>query len=257
MSTMAEDDITEETSYSWKTRLTTFVKELKIHTEPLILLISLCNGAKNVLQPHLSEAKMQRAYQPPSGLDPTALKKFYNKKMVSWEQNYTYVNVPMACFIGLLYGAYSDRKGRKLPILLGILSTLLDCMIRTFVWWDWVDLDLKWLFVDAAINGLLGGTSITMMNAYLVDKFRTTTLSVRMILFSAIFSVGALLGVQLASVFIRFINIQENQEERSATPKSTLFAVMLQGIIDLQVLLKYSLVFDLTMVPCYLDCAFS
>jgi len=42
--------------------------------------------SRSVLSPHLSEAKMQRAYAAPAGLTPEELKIFYNKKMVLWEQ---------------------------------------------------------------------------------------------------------------------------------------------------------------------------
>ncbi|KAI1724454.1 major facilitator superfamily domain-containing protein [Ditylenchus destructor] len=188
---------------NWWNQLVLFVKNLKLHTEPIILLIALCNGARNVLQPHLSEAKMERAYIPPAGLDPAAVKRYYNKRMVQWEQYYSYVNMPTVCIMGLFYGAYSDRKGRKLPILLGILSNLVDTLMRTLVWWDVVDLDLNWIFLDAIINGLMGGTALIMVNAYLVDKFKSKALSVRMILFSTVFSLGGLIGVQFSSLLLR------------------------------------------------------
>jgi len=51
-----------------------------------------------------------------------------------------------------------------------VLSNFIDNSIRILVWWDVVDLDLKWLFADAVINGLLGGAAMVLVNAYVVGK---------------------------------------------------------------------------------------
>lgn len=59
---------------------------------------------RGVLSPHLSEEKMKRTYLPPPSLHGKDLDKFYNKKMVIWDQNYSYVNLPIACIFGIIYG---------------------------------------------------------------------------------------------------------------------------------------------------------
>lgn len=45
-----------------------------------------------------------RVYPAPTGLSDKELKKFYNKKMVIWDNNYTYANLPIACIVGVMYG---------------------------------------------------------------------------------------------------------------------------------------------------------
>ena len=56
------------------------------------------------MTPQLSEGKMKRYYVPPPDLSKEALAKFYNKKMVEWDNNYDYVNLPIACIVGIMYG---------------------------------------------------------------------------------------------------------------------------------------------------------
>lgn len=56
------------------------------------------------MSPHLMEDKMKRVYVAPHDLHGKALDKFYNKKMVLWDQNYNYVNLPIACVVGVIYG---------------------------------------------------------------------------------------------------------------------------------------------------------
>ncbi|EYC34157.1 hypothetical protein Y032_0001g277 [Ancylostoma ceylanicum] len=103
-----------------------WVKSLQITVEPLMLVLAACNAARSIVTPELSEQKMMRVYAPPPGLTDKELKKFYNKMMVIWDNNYTYVNLPIACIVGVMYGGYSDYHGRKLPLLVGIASVLVE-----------------------------------------------------------------------------------------------------------------------------------
>ncbi|KAL6722560.1 hypothetical protein Aduo_017674 [Ancylostoma duodenale] len=103
-----------------------WVKSLQITVEPLMFVLAACNAARSIVTPELSELKMMRDYPAPPGLTDKELKKFYNKKMVIWDNNYTYVNLPIACIVGVMYGGYSDYHGRKLPLLVGIASVLVE-----------------------------------------------------------------------------------------------------------------------------------
>uniref|UniRef100_A0AC34PUM6 Uncharacterized protein n=1 Tax=Panagrolaimus sp. JU765 TaxID=591449 RepID=A0AC34PUM6_9BILA len=174
----------------------------KIRIEPVILILSFCNTITNVVSPHLNEAKMKRVYSAPPGLDHSELKKFYNKKMVMWNQNYDYVNLPIACISGIIYGCYSDRNGRKLPLLISLLSVFIDNLVYMLVWSEKTDIDLQWLFLSAAIVGLMGNFMLFMscVNAYLADQFEDKKLlSIRMIIVSTIFSLGSFCGSQIVA----------------------------------------------------------
>lgn len=50
------------------------------------------------------QEKMERTYTAPENLTGKNLKKFYNKKMVYWDQYYEYINMPLSCILGILYG---------------------------------------------------------------------------------------------------------------------------------------------------------
>jgi hypothetical protein len=50
--------------------------------------------------------KVHRAYPVPNTTESTD--KFYNKKMVLWDQNYTAVNVPLACLITIIFGLFTS-----------------------------------------------------------------------------------------------------------------------------------------------------
>ena len=83
--------------------------------------------------------------------------KFINKKMVEWDNNYSYVNLPIAMIVGIMYGqlkkntnfkrlfysvqstdnnfidthfailgGISDVHGRKIPLLIGIGSCVIE-----------------------------------------------------------------------------------------------------------------------------------
>ena len=142
---------------------------------------------------------MKRTYFPSQDLKPSELKKFYNKKITLWDQNYEYVNLPIACIAGIIYGSYSDQKGRKIPLLIGLLSVIIDNTFYMLIWSKKTDIDLQWLFLGATIVGLMGDFMLLMscVNAYLADQFgNKRTLSIRMILVSTIFSLGSFCGSQ-------------------------------------------------------------
>ncbi|KAI6217103.1 hypothetical protein M3Y99_01784400 [Aphelenchoides fujianensis] len=190
------------------------LKSWELRMELLVLLMSFCNTATNVLTPTLAMNKMRRAY-PTEIHDPAELKRFLTKWMVRWDQRYNLVAIPLTCLSGVFFGtslmevserrpfagAYSDNRGRKLPLIAGIVGVLLDNAVRFFVWSETFDLPLEFLFVAAVFAGLFGGFSLFMsaINAYLSDQFEVKkTLSVRMIAVSTLFSVGSLAGAQAA-----------------------------------------------------------
>ncbi|CAJ0566462.1 unnamed protein product, partial [Mesorhabditis spiculigera] len=129
--------------------------------------------------------------------------------MVLWDQNYDYVNLPIACIIGVIYGGYSDHYGRKWPMLIGILSVVLDTAFRILIWHPETDWPLQWLFAAASLAGFLGDFLLTMsaINAYVTDQFPDKkTLSVRMIVVSILFSLGQFGGSQLADWLLHFVS---------------------------------------------------
>ncbi|KIH61388.1 hypothetical protein ANCDUO_08341 [Ancylostoma duodenale] len=91
---------------------------------------------------------MMRDYPAPPGLTDKELKKFYNKKMVIWDNNYTYVNLPIACIVGVMY-------------------------VKILIWSPSIDISLYWFYPTAVITGLMGDFMLTMscINAYVADKF--------------------------------------------------------------------------------------
>uniref|UniRef100_A0A7E4UYC1 MFS domain-containing protein n=1 Tax=Panagrellus redivivus TaxID=6233 RepID=A0A7E4UYC1_PANRE len=170
-----------------------------INVEIIIFVLSYCNTVRGVVKPALSEAKMRRTYPAPPDMSKSALKKYYNSKMVLWDQNYQYINLPIACISGLVFGAYSDYRGRKLPLLIGMASVFIDNAVYMLVWSDATDIPLQWLFLSAAVVGLLGDFMLLMscVNSYLVDEYGDKKhLGVRMIIVSTVFSLGALCGSQ-------------------------------------------------------------
>lgn len=57
-----------------------------------------------VVYPTLMLHKIQRVYD---SENITREDKFYNKKMVVWDQNYTALNVPLACLAALIFGEWN------------------------------------------------------------------------------------------------------------------------------------------------------
>ncbi|EPB79496.1 hypothetical protein ANCCEY_01433 [Ancylostoma ceylanicum] len=157
---------------------------------------------------------MMRVYAPPPGLTDKELKKFYNKMMVIWDNNYTYVNLPIACIVGVMYGGYSDYHGRKLPLLVGIASVLVEnastlSSVKILIWSPSIDISLYWFYPTAVITGLMGDFLLTMscINAYIADKFEDKkTLSTRMIIVSIMFSLGSFAASQGTKYILKVIS---------------------------------------------------
>ncbi|CAD6194355.1 unnamed protein product [Caenorhabditis auriculariae] len=184
-----------------------WLKSLQITVEPLMFILAAANTARGIVTPSLSEAKMKRVYAAPPHLSGKDLDKFYNKKMVLWDNNYEYVNLPIACIVGIIYGGYSDHKGRKLPLLVGIMSVLYETAMRMLIWSESTDLPLYWLYPTAVIAGLLGDFLLTMscINAYVADQFEDKiVLSYRMVVVSIIFSLGSFASSQLTKHVVKW-----------------------------------------------------
>lgn len=170
---------------------------LNIHVEPLIFAMSACKSARQVLMPALMQEKMERTYTPPENLTGTALEKFYNKQMVRWDQYYDYISIPLNCIISIFYGSYSDRRGRKIPMLFGMASLAVDTAFHMLVLGTETDFPLYFLLISASLTAFMGDFFLFMsaVNAYLADIFPVKkTLSKRMVIVSILFSLGALVG---------------------------------------------------------------
>lgn len=60
--------------------------------------------SSGIVSPGLKEDKMRRVYPAPPDIHGKALDKYYNKKMVMWDNYYEYINLPIACIFGIIYG---------------------------------------------------------------------------------------------------------------------------------------------------------
>ncbi|CAI4228810.1 unnamed protein product [Auanema sp. JU1783] len=172
-----------------------FIKDLKITVEPIMFLLAAANSFRQIVIPKLAEDKMKLVYPPPmANMTHDQLKKFYNTKMVEWDNNYQYVNLPIACILGIMYGGFSDHYGRKLPLLIGLNSLIVETALRMLMYSPETNWSLEWIFPTAVIAGLLGDQLLTMscINAYVTDTFdNKKTLSIRMIIVSIMFSLGS------------------------------------------------------------------
>ncbi|VDD86576.1 unnamed protein product [Enterobius vermicularis] len=185
------------------------VAAFQIEVEPLVFLMAACNSARQTVTPQLMQEKMERTYTAPENLTGKNLKKFYNKKMVYWDQYYEYINMPLSCILGILYGAYSDYMGRKLPLLIGMASVAVDTAFHMLVLGPSVDLSLYFLLVDAFFTAFMGNFSLFMSacNAYMADTFPVKkTLSKRMVIVSVSFSAGALSGSSLTRAVVKHLS---------------------------------------------------
>ncbi|WKY16770.1 hypothetical protein Q1695_001412 [Nippostrongylus brasiliensis] len=213
-----------------------WIKSLQISVEPLMLVLAACNTARSIVTPEMSERKMMRVYPAPPGLSDKDLKKFYNKKMVIWDNNYSYVNLPIACIVGIMYGGYSDYHGRKIPLLIGIMSVLVENAMKILIWDPTTDLSLYWFYPTAVVTGIMGDFLLTMscVNAYIADRFDDEKiLSTRMVIVSIMFSLGLLLATLIGAIFIlpqktpkqkaALMIEEEGQHENEPNPPSKSF----------------------------------
>ncbi|CAI2356888.1 unnamed protein product [Caenorhabditis sp. 36 PRJEB53466] len=178
------------------------IKSWQITVEPLMFVLAACNTAVGIVSPALKEGKMKRVYPAPPDIHGKDLDKYYNKKMVMWDNYYEYINLPIACVFGIIYGGYSDHRGRKYPMLIGILSVLVSNAMNLLIWDASTDWSLAWTYPTAAVTGLLGDFLLTMscINAYIADEFPDKiTLSYRMVVVSIVFSLGSF----VASRFVK------------------------------------------------------
>jgi MFS family permease len=92
---------------------------------------------------------------------------------VRWDENYTYVNIPLACIATIILGAYSDRRGRKFPMVVGLLGMFLGNAIYMLVWYQPISLRLEFIYLAAFLDGSMGGFRLVMSsaNAYLSDQY--------------------------------------------------------------------------------------
>ncbi|VDL69979.1 unnamed protein product [Nippostrongylus brasiliensis] len=150
-----------------------WIKSLQISVEPLMLVLAACNTARSIVTPEMSERKMMRVYPAPPGLSDKDLKKFYNKKMVIWDNNYSYVNLPIACIVGIMYGGYSDYHGRKIPLLIGIMSVLVENAMKILIWDPTTDLSLYWFYPTAVVTGIMGMLLATLIGAIFILPQKT------------------------------------------------------------------------------------
>ncbi|TKR96383.1 hypothetical protein L596_010406 [Steinernema carpocapsae] len=152
-------------------KVTCYFRGLRIRVEPVIFLTTFCHIAMTIIKPGMTNEKVRRSYPPPDGLNST--KEYYNNLQIIWLQNYDYVNVPVSCLAGIIYGAYGDVKGRKLPLLMAILSVFIENSFHMLMWSTKTDIPFEWSYLAAAICGLLGDYGLIMAsaNAYLADNF--------------------------------------------------------------------------------------
>ncbi|KAF8355991.1 hypothetical protein PRIPAC_97614 [Pristionchus pacificus] len=201
---------------------------LQVHTEPIILIMSGANSAVGTVNPTLKQDKMNRTYGPaPPDEDE---KKYLNKYMVLlraaqkfnglsfrnaltpvyWDQQYDYINTPVSIVMGVVYGSYSDKHGRKLPMLIGLVSVMLSTSLKMLMYSEVTDWPLEWTYPMASFCGLFGDWSLTMtcVNSYLTDIFPDKKqLSFRMVVISIIFSLGNFGGAQFTDLLLNVVDM--------------------------------------------------
>lgn len=183
------------------------IKSWKITVEPLMFVLAACNTAVGIVSPALKEMKMKRVYPAPPDIHGKDLEKYYNKKMVMWDNYYEYINLPIACVFGIIYGGYSDHRGRKYPMLIGILSVLVSNAMNILMWDENTDWPLAWTYPTAVVTGVLGDFLLTMscINAYIADEFPDKiTLSYRMVVVSIIFSLGSFVASRFVKDLVKW-----------------------------------------------------
>ncbi|KHJ86452.1 hypothetical protein OESDEN_13802 [Oesophagostomum dentatum] len=192
-------------------RFAEWVRSLRITVEPLMLVLSACNTVRSIVTPELSELKMRRTYAAPLGLTDQELKKFYNKKMVIWDNNYTYVNLPIACIVGIMVDHSSENPDEVMRFNMDLREVVInpDAHLRILIWSPEVDISLYWVYPTAVVVGLMGDFMLTMscINAYITDKFgKRDALSTRMIVVSLMFSLGSLAASQCTKYILKVIS---------------------------------------------------
>ncbi|GMT07718.1 hypothetical protein PENTCL1PPCAC_29892 [Pristionchus entomophagus] len=112
--------------------------------------------------------------------------------------------------MGVVYGSYSDKHGRKLPMLIGLVSVMLSTSLKVLMYSAVTDWPLEWTYPMASFCGLFGDWSLTMtcVNSYLTDIFPDKKqLSFRMVIVSIIFSVGNFGGAQLTDLLLNVVDM--------------------------------------------------
>lgn len=109
-------------------------------------------------------------------------------------------------FWGLLCGAWSDRVGRKLPIILSLLGTILAAsifLLSTFYEHQQVGL----IFAGAGVNGIFGkGSTFTMAaHSYVTDMSDDNKRTNYIGQLKAMYLYGMCIGSVLAGICLQFI----------------------------------------------------
>ncbi|GMT35124.1 hypothetical protein PFISCL1PPCAC_26421, partial [Pristionchus fissidentatus] len=129
---------------------------------------------------------------------------------VYWDQQYDYINTPVSVVMGVVYGSYSDKHGRKLPLLIGLVSVMISTTLKMLMYSEVTDWPLQWTYPMASFCGLFGDWSLTMtcVNSYLTDIFPDKKhLSFRMVVVSIIFSLGNFGGAQFTDLLLNVVDM--------------------------------------------------
>ncbi|CAI5454221.1 unnamed protein product [Caenorhabditis angaria] len=172
------------------------VRGWQITVEPLMFILAASNTAVSIVSPALKEGKMKRIWT-----------NIIIRKMVEWDNYYEYVNLPIACIFGIIYGGLSDRYGRKYPLLIGIVSVIFSNAMNILIWDQTTDFNLNWTYPTAVLTGFLGDFLLTMscINAYIADEFPDKiTLSYRMVIVSILFSLGSFVSSRFVKHLVKW-----------------------------------------------------
>ncbi|KAI6239769.1 hypothetical protein M3Y99_00543400 [Aphelenchoides fujianensis] len=175
----------------------------QLRVELVLMALALCDTARLIVTPALLAAKVRRAYETPPNATALQLATFVSRRTVRWDVDCAFVNVPLACVFTLVWGAYADRRGRKLPLLLGVGGMLAGNAVHALVCWRRSDWPLEALYAAALLDGALGGFRLAVgcVHALMADRYgRQRTLSTRMIVVYVAAQVGEFAGSQLADV---------------------------------------------------------
>ncbi|KAI6243115.1 SoLute Carrier family Related [Aphelenchoides fujianensis] len=145
----------------------------QLRVELVLMALALCDTARPIVTPALLAAKVQRAYETPPNASALQLATFVSRRTVRWDVDCAFVNVPLACVFTLVWGAYADRRGRKLPLLLGVGGMLAGNAVHALVCWRCSDWPLETLYAAALLDGALGGFRLAVgcVHALMADRY--------------------------------------------------------------------------------------
>lgn len=183
--------------------------------EPLAFIAYLGLYAFITVQPQLQVMRMTETYQDTlfdeTGANHghnTTYKDFGNymqTQIISWNQYRLAVNIPSAILMGIFLGAWSDKNGRQINILMGIAALMMGFTFAQSILYSYAVLAPLWTWiVMTGLEGCLGNYQLSYFagQAYQADLCPDKDeLTIRMNIVSLMRNVGGAIGSELTARF--------------------------------------------------------